>query len=67
MKNGVRTYDYAIALRAILTTDFMTAECGIIPSDVLSKIVKRIVSEVEGVNRVLFDCTPKPPSTIEFE
>ncbi len=67
MKNGVRTYDYAIALRAILTTDFMTAECGMIPFDVLNRIVKRIVSEVEGVNRVLFDCTPKPPSTIEFE
>ena len=67
MKNGQRTYDYAIALRAVLTTDFMTAECGMIPFDVLNRIVKRIVSEVEGVNRVLFDCTPKPPSTIEFE
>ena len=67
VKNGVRTYDYAIALRAIITNDFMSADCGNIPFSVLQKITNRIVNEVDGVNRVLFDCTPKPPATIEFE
>lgn len=67
IKNGVRTYDYAIALRAIITNDFMSADCGNIPFSVLQTITNRIVSEVDGVNRVLFDCTPKPPATIELE
>jgi GMP synthase (glutamine-hydrolysing) len=62
-----RTYDYAIALRAVTTTDFMTAEATPIPWEVLSKTTNRIVNEVKHVNRVMYDCTSKPPATIEFE
>ncbi len=62
-----RTYDYAIALRAVNTSDFMTAEAAKIPWEVLGKVTSRIVNEVKGVNRVLYDCTGKPPATIEFE
>ena len=62
-----RTYDFAIALRAVLTSDFMTAEAAQIPWDVLNRVANRIVNEVKGVNRVLYDCTSKPPATIEFE
>ena len=62
-----RTYDFAIALRAVLTSDFMTAEAAKIPFEVLSVVANRIVNEVKGVNRVLYDCTSKPPATIEFE
>lgn len=62
-----RTYDYAIALRAVMTSDFMTAEAAEIPWEVLSKVTTRIVNEVKHVNRVLYDCTGKPPATIEFE
>ncbi len=62
-----RTYDYAVALRAVTTSDFMTAESAQIPWEVLGKVTSRIVNEVKGVNRVLYDCTGKPPGTIEFE
>ena len=62
-----RTYDYAIALRAVNTSDFMTAESAQLPWEVLSTVTSRIVNEVKGVNRVLYDCTGKPPATIEFE
>lgn len=62
-----RTYDYAVALRAVTTSDFMTAESAQIPWEVLGKVAGRIVNEVKGVNRVLYDCTGKPPATIEFE
>lgn len=62
-----RTYDYAIALRAVTTSDFMTAEAAQIPWEVLGRITTRIVNEVEHVNRVFYDCTGKPPGTIEFE
>lgn len=62
-----RTYDYAIALRAVNTSDFMTAEAAQLPWEVLGKVTSRIVNEVKGVNRVLYDCTGKPPATIEFE
>lgn len=62
-----RTYDYAVALRAVNTVDFMTAEFAEIPWEVLGKVSSRIVNEVKGVNRVLYDCTGKPPATIEFE
>ncbi|MGI6053251.1 MAG: glutamine-hydrolyzing GMP synthase [Clostridium sp.] len=63
----VRTYDYAVALRAVMTSDFMTAEAAELPWAVLGKVSSRIVNEVKGVNRVLYDCTGKPPATIEFE
>ncbi len=62
-----RTYDYAIALRAVITTDFMTADFGRIPYETIDLISRRIINEVKGVNRVLLDCTSKPPATIEFE
>lgn len=62
-----RTYDYAVALRAVCTSDFMTAESAQLPWEVLNKVTNRIVNEVKGVNRVLYDCTGKPPATIEFE
>ncbi|MCM1136731.1 MAG: glutamine-hydrolyzing GMP synthase [Clostridium sp.] len=62
-----RTYDYAVALRAVNTSDFMTAEAAQIPWEVLGRVASRIVNEVKGVNRVLYDCTGKPPATIEFE
>lgn len=62
-----RTYDYAVALRAVTTTDFMTAEAAPLPWEILGKVSGRIVNEVRGVNRVLYDCTSKPPATIEFE
>ena len=62
-----RTYDYAVALRAVNTVDFMTAEAAEIPFDVLQKVMSRIINEVKGVNRVLYDLTSKPPGTIEFE
>lgn len=62
-----RTYDYAIALRAVTTTDFMTAESAEIPWDVIGRTTSRIVNEVKHVNRVMYDCTGKPPATIEFE
>ena len=62
-----RTYDYAIALRAVNTVDFMTAEAAQIPWDVLQKVSSRIVNEVSHVNRVMYDVTGKPPGTIEFE
>ncbi len=62
-----RTYDYAVALRAVTTSDFMTAESAELPWEVLGKVTSRIVNEVKGVNRVLYDCTGKPPATIEFE
>ncbi len=62
-----RTYDYAVALRAVNTIDFMTAEFAELPWEVLGKVSSRIVNEVKHVNRVLYDCTGKPPATIEFE
>ena len=62
-----RTYDYAVALRAVDTTDFMTADIAEIPYDVLKRVTNRIVNEVEHVSRVLLDLTSKPPATIEFE
>ena len=62
-----RTYDYAVALRAVITSDFMTAEAAEIPFEVLSRVMTRIINEVKGVNRVMYDLTSKPPGTIEFE
>jgi len=62
-----RTYDYAIVLRAVTTTDFMTADWAQIPYSVLEKVSSRIINEVRHVNRVLYDVTSKPPATIEYE
>ena len=62
-----RTYDYAVALRAVNTVDFMTAEAADIPFEVLQTVMSRIINEVKGVNRVFYDLTSKPPGTIEFE
>lgn len=62
-----RTYDYAIALRAVTTSDFMTAEAAHLPWDLIDRVTTRIVNEVDCVNRVVYDCTGKPPGTIEFE
>ena len=62
-----RTYDYAVALRGVITSDFMTAEAAEIPWSVLQTCMNRIINEVKGVNRVVYDLTSKPPGTIEFE
>ena len=62
-----RTYGLAVVLRAVMTSDFMTAEAAEIPWEVLQKSMRRIINEVEGVNRVLYDLTSKPPGTIEME
>ncbi len=62
-----RTYDYAVALRAVKTIDFMTAECAQLPYKLLSAATSRIINEVRGVNRVMYDLTSKPPGTIEME
>ena len=62
-----RTYDYTLALRGVTTTDFMTADWARIPYDVLDKISSRIVNEVVHINRIVYDITSKPPSTIEWE
>lgn len=62
-----RTYDYTLALRAVTTTDFMTADWARIPYDTLEKTSNRIINEVEHVNRIVYDITSKPPATIEWE
>ena len=62
-----RTYDYAVVLRAVRTIDFMTAEAAEIPFDVLQTVMSRIINEVRGVNRCMYDLTSKPPGTIEME
>lgn len=62
-----RTYDYTLALRGVTTTDFMTADFARIPYEVLELISTRIVNEVKGINRIVYDITTKPPSTIEWE
>jgi GMP synthase, PP-ATPase domain/subunit len=62
-----RTYDYTLALRAVETQDFMTANWSRIPYDVLEKASNRIVNEVKHINRICYDITSKPPATVEWE
>ncbi len=62
-----RTYDYTLALRAVITNDFMTADWAKIPYPILVKVSNRITNEVRHINRVVYDITQKPPSTIEWE
>ena len=67
VKNDMRTYAYPVIIRAVNTVDAMTATIEEIPYDILNHITKRITTEVENVNRVLYDLTPKPSGTIEWE
>lgn len=67
VRDNARSFEYPVILRAINTVDAMTAEIECIDWTVLETITKRILSEVEGVNRVLYDISPKPPATIEWE
>ena len=62
-----RTYDYVVALRAVQTTDFMTAHWAELPYDLLARVSNRIINEVRGINRVVYDISSKPPATIEWE
>ena len=62
-----RTYDYVVALRAVQTTDFMTADWAELPYALLKKVSGRIINEVRGINRVTYDVSSKPPATIEWE
>ncbi len=62
-----RTYEHAVALRAVQTTDFMTADWAPLPHELLAKISNRIINEVRGINRVTYDISSKPPATIEWE
>ena len=67
IKDGARSFEWPVIIRAVNTTDAMTAEVEDIPFDLMKTLVKRITSEVPGVNRVLYDYTPKPSATIEYE
>ncbi|RPJ22048.1 MAG: hypothetical protein EHM33_24590, partial [Chloroflexi bacterium] len=62
-----RTYQEAAAIRAVTTEDFMTADWAHLPYDLLARVSNRIVNEVDGINRVVYDITSKPPATIEWE
>ena len=62
-----RTYEHAVALRAVQTTDFMTADWAPLPHELLARISNRIINEVRGINRVTYDISSKPPATIEWE
>jgi GMP synthase (glutamine-hydrolysing) len=62
-----RTYEHAVALRAVQTTDFMTAHWAHLPHELIARISNRITNEVRGINRVVYDVSSKPPATIEWE
>jgi GMP synthase (glutamine-hydrolysing) len=62
-----RTYEYVVALRAVQTTDFMTAHWAELPHSLLGRVSNRIINEVRGINRVVYDISGKPPATIEWE
>ncbi len=62
-----RTYEDAVAVRSVDTDDFMTADWSHLPYDLLARISTRIINEVNGVNRVVYDISTKPPATIEWE
>jgi GMP synthase (glutamine-hydrolysing) len=62
-----RTYEYVVALRAVQTQDFMTAHWAQLPHDLLARVSNRIINEVRGINRVVYDISGKPPATIEWE
>jgi GMP synthase (glutamine-hydrolysing) len=62
-----RTYEYVVALRAVQTVDFMTAQWAELPHALLSRVSSRIINEVRGINRVVYDISGKPPATIEWE
>jgi len=67
VRGDARTYDHTVALRAVTSTDGMTADWYAFPPAVLARISTRITNEVRGINRVVYDITSKPPGTIEWE
>ncbi len=67
VKNGQRAFEWSVIIRAVNTTDAMSATVENIPFDLMCHLVHRVTHEVPGVNRVLYDFTPKPTGTIEFE
>ena len=67
MMGDIRTYDFVLALRIVNSNDGMTADWAKIPYKILGKISNRIINEVEGINRVVYDISSKPPATIEWE
>ena len=67
IKNGKRTFDWPCIIRAINTTDVMEVTVEHLPADLIDHLVQRIIAEVPGINRVLYDFTPKPPATVEYE